>query len=513
MAFWIALVLFSLVIVLSKLLEYEWSGLQNKNLWDWLSLLFVPVILATGGFYLQQQAEQRQKDSDEKKAQQQALIEYFKNVKDLVKFKSPLNGDLTKENKELIESFTLVSLPQISGDQKGQVVQFLYGLGLIRCKDICYKNNGENTKNLLDLNEADLSNAKLKDMDLKNLYLPSVNLKGADFTSSILDGASLDKSNLEKLNLELASIKIVKLASSKFGSEIVKQKWIRVQKLQSLIPVEKDESLPPCDFYKTGDTQKSGYKDYSGRDISATKLEKLDLRNFNFEGADLSGTSLKQSFLGRANLKNAKLKDVNLEGAYLKDVTIDEASKRNLNEKTRLIINLLNSTNKHIDELKKSEHKDLSNSDLSTIEITGNSEKDMKHINLRDSKLNCSILENIDMSGDSDLNGADLSNAELTNINFSGANLKSANLKGTIMNNVNLSNAVLFAADLSNATIKGDMQGANLNSATLKGADLSEAKNLDKVADFNGATYDERTKFPKNFNYKKPALGLSNAKN
>src|SRR5262249_31700785 len=38
---------------------FGWTGLKRKSLWDWLSLLIVPLVLAGGGFLLNNLQEQR----------------------------------------------------------------------------------------------------------------------------------------------------------------------------------------------------------------------------------------------------------------------------------------------------------------------------------------------------------------------------------------------------------------------------------------------------------------------
>ena len=38
----------------------DWTGLSKKTLWDWLQLLVVPVMLAIGGFWLNQIQKSRE---------------------------------------------------------------------------------------------------------------------------------------------------------------------------------------------------------------------------------------------------------------------------------------------------------------------------------------------------------------------------------------------------------------------------------------------------------------------
>src|SRR5438309_2148974 len=66
-----------LVLILGYLLNWHWTGLvsetsepkqHTKTLWDWLQLLIIPIILAVGGFWL----NQIQKSREEKTTKQRA---------------------------------------------------------------------------------------------------------------------------------------------------------------------------------------------------------------------------------------------------------------------------------------------------------------------------------------------------------------------------------------------------------------------------------------------------------
>src|SRR5229473_508174 len=50
------------LVIFGYLLRLAWTGFFNRTLWDWLQLLIVPIMLAVGGFWL----NQIQKDREEK---------------------------------------------------------------------------------------------------------------------------------------------------------------------------------------------------------------------------------------------------------------------------------------------------------------------------------------------------------------------------------------------------------------------------------------------------------------
>lgn len=443
------------------------------------------------------------------------------------------------------------------------MIDFLYGQNLIRCKDQCgtsiFKKNIEN---LINLSEANFEGANLSRMKLPNLYLPNVNLNNADFTKSNLDGATFKGSSVNKTKFQLASYRDAlfspnsddnfyyseRSASNNWVNNFVN--WIQsffaskkmtntndyisklqlIQSYQSLSrseeqePVNKEQDPVNIDDYnnnskdnkkmyseKNQEKNQEKNKDYQ-TNFSGLKLENLYLGKANFKDADLSGTSLKNSFLEDANLTNAKLKNTNLEGAYLKGVKINHIE--NLDKKTQLVINLfcdpkINSfpfcdSQKYINELiNNNNNLDLSNSDLSTIKIDGKNKP--ININLKKAKLIYSHLKNIKINGQSiDLTESDLRNATLENIDLSNTKLESVEMRGvTMQGNNKLNNVTLFVVDLREATISADFTDSTLNSVQLEGADLHNSKNLKKIKDWTGTSYDPKTtKFPIGFDPK-----------
>jgi uncharacterized protein YjbI with pentapeptide repeats len=540
-----------LIMILSLLSRYEWSGFQNKRGWDWLALLIVPVVLAVAVNFVQNDIAARQKASDLSKAQEQALLEYFKNVKDIVQKdikgkdakESNKMRSLNEENKKLMSSFTKAILSEINKDQKRQVIDFLYGQNLIRCKEQCgtsiFKKNIEN---LINLSEANFEGANLSRMKLPNLYLPNVNLNNADFTKSNLDGATFQGSSLNKTKFQLASYRDTLFSPNSddnfyYSGHSVSNNWVNnfvnwiqsffaskkmtntndyisklqlIQSYQSLSRSKEQEPVNIDDYNNNSKDDKKMYseknqeknKDYQ-TNFSGLKLENLYLGKANFKDVDLSGTSLKNSFLEDANLTNAKLKNTNLEGSYLKGVDINHIE--NLDKKTQLVINLFKDPQKDIKKLINNNNNllDLSNSDLSTIELS-NIEIDGKdkpiNINLQKAKLINSYLKDIKMSSKSiDLAEADLRSATLENIDLSNTSLESVDMRGvTMKGNNKLNKVILFVVDLRDAIISADFTASTLNSVKLEGADLRKSKNLKKIT-FLGTTYDSKTQFPEGF--------------
>ncbi len=133
-------------------------------------------------------------------------------------------------------------------------------------------------------------------------------------------------------------------------------------------------------------------------------------------------------------------------------------------------------------------------------------------------------LPGIDLTGASlmkaelpgiDLNGALLEKANLEEAKLQGADLTQAHLQFVVLKKADLTNAVLEKADLTNALLlSASLNEAKLGHSILKGADLSNASliktdlrdadltnvTLTETSNFQGAIYNQQTKFPAKFN-------------
>src|SRR5258708_12382462 len=84
------------VIAVRYWLRWDWTGFQSKSLWDWLSLLVVPVVVAWGAVWLSSQ-QGKVNDAENKDNQRDiALREYIGRMSDLLldrKLREPTEGD------------------------------------------------------------------------------------------------------------------------------------------------------------------------------------------------------------------------------------------------------------------------------------------------------------------------------------------------------------------------------------------------------------------------------------
>lgn len=266
---------------ITKTIEVQQSG---KTLWDWLSLLGVPLSLAFLGLWFQQLQQKRADDEVKEEVLQVyfdrlsallidqnliALAQKVKNAED-----SGIKDKEITEQKELLDAAvdvlrarTLSILRRFSKDKerKSSVIQFLIEVEVI-------------SKLKLNLSGANLSGA-----DLRYANFNDANLINADLSDTDLSGANLSSAYLSSANLINADL--------------------------------------------------SG-ADLSGADLSDTDLSGANLINADLSDTDLSGANLGSAYLNIANLSSAYLYSANLSGANLSgaDLSGTDLSSANLND-------------------------------------------------------------------------------------------------------------------------------------------------------------------------------------
>jgi Pentapeptide repeats (8 copies) len=266
---------------------------DGKTLWDWLSLLGVPVSLAVLGYILQQlqqkraevlAKEQREIAADETK--EEVLQVYFDRLSVLLVDKNLLaiaakDDQATDEERELLVSAmdvirarTLSILRRFENDpeRKTSVIRFLIEADIISKLKL---DLSDVNLNGAILNFADLSGAKLRQADLSG-----ANLKGANLNNANLSGANLRDANLSRVNLNGAMLNFADLSGANLNFA----------------------HLRSANFISA----KLNFTDLSGADLSAANLRDADINNADLNNAELIGAKLH-----RANLLNAHNLTVN----------------------------------------------------------------------------------------------------------------------------------------------------------------------------------------------------------
>lgn len=100
----------SIVFVVAIILLYQvkWSGLRGKNVWDWMDLIIVPLVLASGGLLLQRIEDQRteREEAREKQQAREGLMDsifqsYLDDMSDLmINHQLQTNLDIVTAHRE-----------------------------------------------------------------------------------------------------------------------------------------------------------------------------------------------------------------------------------------------------------------------------------------------------------------------------------------------------------------------------------------------------------------------------
>jgi len=273
----------------------------TKTLWDWLQLFIVPIVLAIGGFWL----NQIQKSREEKAAKQRteveqeiasdkqredALQEYINKMSELLLEKKLRESTEGSEARTIARVRTTTLLSRLDAERKGSVVRFLYE------SDLIHKG-----KRIVDLSGADLTKADLHVADLRG-----VDLRGAKLRRSFLRGINLIEANLEEIDLSRTDLDIAHLSGTILtnahldganlhwaeldGADLNKA-WLIFAELEGAILREAS--------------------------LQGANLRGADLSHANLSKADLSHADLSKADLDEANMSEANLQGANLQGANL----------------------------------------------------------------------------------------------------------------------------------------------------------------------------------------------------
>ena len=105
-----------------------------------------------------------------------------------------------------------------------------------------------------------------------------------------------------------------------------------------------------------------------------------------------------------------------------------------------------------------------------------------------------------------DFSDCNFENSKFKGISFNYSNFENANLRGVQFIRTRLYGARLVNADLSSASFKDvNLYKADLRGADLRGIDLRSVK-VNRTTNFQGAKYDDKTKFLRSFNPKSAGM-------
>ncbi len=202
----------------SKVTKFTEEKQAGKTLWDWLQLagtIAIPVVLAGGGYLLNQREQERdekRKEAEQNRAaenlREEALQTYFDRISELLlehKLGEPphlfsVPGQNPDQNnnpaRDIARARTLTVLRRLDNDgqRKAAIVTFLHEAELIK-EEIP----------IINLNDANLNGSNLS----------FANLEGADLSKTELGFANLGRAQLRRANLEGAILFEADLSGAK----------------------------------------------------------------------------------------------------------------------------------------------------------------------------------------------------------------------------------------------------------------------------------------------------------
>lgn len=228
--------------------KFDWTGFENKKLWDWLELLIIPIILSGGIFFLNNSERKNEREIALDKQHEAIFQNYISRMSDLL-IHNKLRTTKAKEVRDVARTLTLSTLRGLDSKRKGFLLSFLQEAKLI-----------ENPKPVINLKGADLRNSDLKEL----------NLQGINLEYAVLENAKLFSANLMNANLNNANL----MSSDLSGS-----------------------SLNYCSLRNVN---------MSNARMIVTDLSNSNLSTANLSGAKIIGVIWKDAILDHANLKGAK---------------------------------------------------------------------------------------------------------------------------------------------------------------------------------------------------------------
>jgi uncharacterized protein YjbI with pentapeptide repeats len=304
--------------------RYEWTGFgerarnktetqeiqRSKTLWDWMSLLFVPLMIAGIGIWFtwwqnssQQALEARQRAQEaQSQARNSALQAYLDQMQHLVLDENLPNSSENDDVSAIARARTLTVLRVMGSEGKQTIVQFMYESSLI-----------QKGSPIVSLRAADLSNANLRGVDLPRADLSGADLRDADLRSG-LSGTGLSETVLSETDLSNANLYNADLSAANLSAANLSETNLRGANLRETYLIDAD---------------------LSGADLRDADLRGAFLDGANLGGAYLVDANLRGAFLSNADLSNTNLSDADLSGADLSYAT--NVTEEQLERQTELL--------------------------------------------------------------------------------------------------------------------------------------------------------------------------------
>ena len=188
-------------------------------------VLLIPLFLAVGAFYLENQIERRQEriaseryeqetQIANERAKQETLTSYFEQMKELLLSENLRESSEDSEVRSVARAITTTTIKELGSDRNQLLISFLRESNLINKLEELDSNIEDESLSLLvslslsnaDLRRANLSRANLRGANLRGANLVVANLRSANLSYANLRSANLSNANLSNANLSNADL-------------------------------------------------------------------------------------------------------------------------------------------------------------------------------------------------------------------------------------------------------------------------------------------------------------------
>jgi len=207
----------ALVLTLAALWRWRrpgWLGFEGRTLWDWLSLLAVPMVVGFATVLI----NAGQQHLANERAAEAALQQYVDRISALV-LDVPAGPEAEARITAIGRAQTLAALRLVDRDRAGRVLAFLADMDLLARFSISLEGmrlDGADLKGLamadVDFEDASLRGADLERAMLTGADFEAADLRGADFKGADLRGADFEDARLKGVEFDGADLRGAVLA-------------------------------------------------------------------------------------------------------------------------------------------------------------------------------------------------------------------------------------------------------------------------------------------------------------
>jgi uncharacterized protein YjbI with pentapeptide repeats len=272
-------------------------GFHGMTVRNWLELLVVPLVLAGVGFWFAAQQDDRQRRTEERRAELEREIEdqraqhatlqaYLDQMGTLLLERDLRTSDEDSDVRRLAQARTLVVLDALGSDRIDRVLRFLEETELSQAEP-----NGQPPI-------VSLKYAVLRDFELGGKQL----LRGTDLTQAWLTGSDLSEAHLEGTDLSGAHL----------GGADLKGAYLQDAKLSGAYLYDTD--------LRGADLSEADLSDAEGRFESGARMVRTRLDGAHLDGADLTNARVTEEQLREAeSLRDATMPNGQAYEDWLKD--------------------------------------------------------------------------------------------------------------------------------------------------------------------------------------------------